>query len=303
MTIAFIHREKAFLPELAAYEQFFAGMGVSVMAVSPADLAKTRPDVEWHFMGWDMKKTTGAIKIHEYASASVPPFQRGKNLAKKLLSVRPDFRLFLNPYVKDKLNFLDHVPFGFRDMGIAHFSSTMVESKKQFDFIFVGNIHGKREIEKLLACFADGAMNAHSLLILSNHYQGLSARFERFKNIVFAGPVAHEEVKSFIAASRFAVNYVPDTEPYREQTSTKFLEYAAQNIPVISSDYPWVRNFQARFGGKYYYLHGDLSNFTWEAVTGFDFDFPKLGSWSWENQIRKSGVLEFLKEKFPNSLR
>jgi hypothetical protein len=302
MTIAFIHQQKAFLPEVAAYKQFFAAMGVSSMVVSGADIAKTRPDVEWHFMGLDMKKTSSAIKIHEFASASVPPFQQGKNLAKKLLSVRPDFRLFLNSYVKDKLNFLDHVPFGYRDMGISHFSLTKAESKKQFDFIYVGNIHSKRETEKLLTCFAVGAMKAHSLLILSSHYEGISARFERFKNIVFAGPVAHEEVMTFIAASRFAINYVPDREPYREQTSTKFLEYTAQNIPVISSDYPWVRDFQARFGGKYYYLQGDLSNFTWEGVTGFDFDFPKLGSWSWENQIRKSGVLEFLKEKFPGIL-
>jgi glycosyltransferase involved in cell wall biosynthesis len=301
MTIAFIHQQKAFLPELVAYQQFFAAIRLPTMVIRPEDISKNKPDVEWHFMGTDMKKTTGAVKIHEYASASVPPFQKGKNKAKKLLNVKPDYRLFLNPYVKDKMNFMDHIPFGYRDMGISDFFLTPVESKKQFDFIYVGNIDRTREIENLFTCFADGTMKAHSLLILSDHYQTIRRRFEGFKNIIFAGPVAHEEVKSFIAASRFAINYVPDKEPYREQTSTKFLEYAALNIPVITADYPWIRNFQARYGGKYYYLRGDLSNFEWEGITGFDFAFPELGSWSWETQIRNSGVLEFLKEKFPGS--
>ena len=142
-------------------------------------------------------------------------------------------------------------------------------------------------------------MKDHSLLILSNNYEDLKNKLKLHKNIFFAGPVKHKEVKTYIEKSRFALNFILDEEPFNQQTSTKFLEYAALKISVISTSYAWVKYFQQKYGGNYFYLNNDLSNFTWEKISDFSYSFPELNEWTWEKQIRRSGVLEFLQSKFP----
>ena len=91
-----------------------------------------------------------------------------------------------------------------------------------------------------------------------------------------------------------------DKEPFNEQTSTKLLEYAALKMPIITTDYKWIRNFQKENGGNFFYLEKDLSNFIWKNISQFNYSFPDLKEWTWEKQIRKSGVLEFLQTKFRN---
>jgi hypothetical protein len=113
------------------------------------------------------------------------------------------------------------------------------------------------------------------------------------------GPVAPSEVRNYISSSKFAINYIPDIEPFNKQTSTKLLEYTACKVPVVSTRYQWVESFQQQFGGDYFYLNDDLSNFTWEEVTNFKYSFPDLSGWTWESQIRKSGILKFLSSRFP----
>jgi hypothetical protein len=60
-----------------------------------------------------------------------------------------------------------------------------------------------------------------------------------------------------------------------------------------------VRSFQNNYGGNYFYLQSNLKNFTWENVNSFPYAQPDLSSWTYEKQILKSGVLEFLKSKYP----
>ena len=40
-------------------------------------------DVEWYFMGTQVRRRKNAVVIHEYASASVPPFAAFKSVVKK----------------------------------------------------------------------------------------------------------------------------------------------------------------------------------------------------------------------------
>ena len=74
MTIAFVHSHRALLPELDAYKTFFENRGVHTVIIDAADTGKTDAAVEWHFMGTHRKKNPSALTIHEYGSASVPPF-------------------------------------------------------------------------------------------------------------------------------------------------------------------------------------------------------------------------------------
>lgn len=148
--------------------------------------------------------------------------------------------------------------------------------------------------DHLFACFTRPALKEKSLLVLSKDYEPLRDLYNAFPNIIFKGPVPQEEVNRYIRQSSFAINYKPDVAPHNEQTSTKFLEYAACRIPVISTDFSWMRKFQQQYGGNYFYLSKDLSNLSWENASNFQYSFPDLSEWTWEKQIRGSGVLEFL---------
>lgn len=300
MTIAFVHNGKAFLPEIAAYTEFFTARGIECKETDPEGLQWLQHDVAWHFMGTDLqKKQEGVFTIHEYTSASMPPAAGAKDIYKRFFNKKPDYRLFLNEYVRAVFSFEDDVPFGFRDMGLpaSWLHTTPGNIDKEFDFIYVGEIRN-REIHYLLDVFSQGALHGRSILIISRNYESIRRKYQAFDNIIFKGPLAHEQIRSYINKASFAINYMPDEEPFNRQTSTKLLEYAACGIPIITSDYHWMRNFEFQYGGRYFYLENDLSNFTWDAVQTFAYSFPDLSDWTWEKQIRNSGVLVLLEQQF-----
>ena len=105
-------------------------------------------------------------------------------------------------------------------------------------------------------------------------------------------------MNSYIVKARYGINYVIDAEPFNQQASVRMLEYAALNLPIVTTRYAWIEQFQQQYGGNFFYLAPDLSNFTWEAVFNFGYVTPNLQQWGWEQQIRRSGVLEFLESKF-----
>jgi glycosyltransferase involved in cell wall biosynthesis len=299
MQIGFIRPGKAFLPEIEAYTDFFTSIGFEVSILDSDKEEKNPTPIEWHFMGTHFHRNNKeAIIIHEYPSSSTPPFAHIKNLAKKAKNCKPDFRIFLNEYVRDQFAFQDTIPHGFRDMGIPeYFLKTNTSFKKEFDFIYTGDISTNRNLYKLFECFAYGSLSQHSLLILSRDYNQLLDKYAPFPNIRFEGPVKHSEVPEYLQKSRFAVNFIPFTEPFSHQTSTKFLEYASLQIPIITTRYKWIEEFQLKYGGSYFYLDRNLENFTWENVSNYDYSFPELSDWRWKNQIERSGVLEFIHSK------
>jgi glycosyltransferase involved in cell wall biosynthesis len=305
LQIAFIHPGKSFLPGIQAYCNFFSTYGVETKVVLKKNLKAIQPDVEWHFMGTHIKKKhASAIVIHEYASASIPPFTKFKNAIKRKLNVQPDYRIFLNEFVKEKFAFEDSIPFGYRDLGIskdfldAPYWQTTDGIEKEFDFIYSGSTSKELNIQKLLNHFS-AQFKDKSILILSKNYQHLREKYKEQRNICFEGPVPQSQVPKYLLKSRFAINYKPNIEPHNRQTVTKLIEYAACKIPVITSDFAWVRQFHKQYGGEYFYLKDDLSNFTWKNINQFEYSFPDLSALTWESQIKKSGVLDFLSSKFP----
>ncbi|MBE7173921.1 MAG: glycosyltransferase [Williamsia sp.] len=304
MTITFIHSQKAFLPEIDAYSRLFSSMGFSCQTALPEEADRIDTGVEWHFMGTDTRKAReGRLKIHEYASGSVGALGPLKDFGKRILNAKPDFRLFLNPYVRKRLGFKDNIPFGYRDMGVdaGWFTQTNHSTaSRTFDFIYIGDLSPARHPEDLLNVFTKNSMKEKTLFIISNHYARLQTLYHNFKNIVFRGPCEHAAIRSMLQEARYGINYIIDKEPFNQQTSTKLLEYAACGLPIISTKYKWMEEFREKWGGQYYYLNPDLSNFTWEQIENFDFIGPDLSDWTWEKQIRNSGIVEFLHARLGN---
>ncbi len=298
MKIAFIHNHRAFLPELAAYQMFFQEQNIQTCIGKYGEEEKSGADVYWYMMGFYPKaQSKKKFIIHEYSSASVPPIRKIKDFFKSKLTPKPHYRLYLNEYVREQINIHDEVPFGYRDMGISEeFFHPAANTIKEYDFIYTGNLSDERKLPALLKVFDGGSLKHHSILMLGNDVDRLSRDYRHCNNIIFKEPVPWPEVPAYLSAARYAVNYIPDEEPFNAQTPTKFLEYAAMKIPIVSTNYFWISEFQERWGGNYFLLKQDLSNLTWDRISGFDFEFPKLESWRWEEKIRSSGIMEFLRQ-------
>lgn len=295
MTIAFIHPHKAFLPEIIAYTEFFSARGINTRVIKPHETDHTDCDVAWYFMGEHRRRTKQVITIHEYASASIPPFSILKNRIKKFINTTPDYRIFNNDYVLKQFPFNDAIPFGIRNYGIPSGSEFLLpDIQKKFDFVYVGTVGKERRPELLLNCFSDGPLKDKTILVLSRNYASLSTAYAGATNISFQGPIPYKDIYAHIQQARYGINYMPDMVPYNRQTSYKFIDYAACRLPIVTTDYAWVHDFQNNYGGSFFYLQPDFSNFTWENVTGYTYAQPDLSNWTWDKQIRSSGVLEFL---------
>ncbi|MFT3936058.1 MAG: hypothetical protein QM726_20675 [Chitinophagaceae bacterium] len=304
MLIAFVHSGQSFMPEINAYVNYFTSKNISCIVTSKEKVSSIKRDVEWFFLGADHSKLQkNVLRIHEYTSTSTPPLASIKNFLKTEFSTKPHYRIFLNSFVQKKLGFMDNIPFGLRDMGISEkwLTSTETTIEKKNDFIYIGETSAKRKIDTLLMPFAGGKLRDRNILIVSKKYEALQKQFSKFPNIKFEGPVKHDDIKNLLLASRYAINYIPNQEPFNKQTSTKFLEYAATRTPIVSTEYEWLSEFKKKFGGNYFYLKPDLSNLNWGAVNDFNYSFPDLSEWTWEKQITQSGVLDFLKLKLPGA--
>ncbi|HTN05528.1 glycosyltransferase family protein [Agriterribacter sp.] len=300
MTIAFIHNGRAFLPEIDAYISFFETFtGIKTEVRKLPGIFKADADVEWYFMGTQVRRKKNIVVIHEYASASIPPFAALKNIIKKNINCLPDYRICYSEYVYRQFNFSDNIPYGLRGHGILGGEAVSKKSEKRYDFVYSGNVDDKRALDGLFNCFTAGRLRNHTLLVLSKDYEKIAGRLSAYSNIYFKGPVPYFEVYAYIRQCRFAINFMPDIVPFNEQVSAKFLDYAACKIPVITSNYKWIREFEKQYGGRYFYLEPDLSNFTWENITAFIYAAPLLQEWTWEKQIKKSGIVAFLQKKFP----
>ncbi|MDP4131395.1 MAG: glycosyltransferase, partial [Bacteroidota bacterium] len=283
-----------------AYQTFFHSKNIEAIICKYGEEAATHADVYWYIMGiYPGARGKGKRIIHEYSSSSLPPFRKIRDLLKVRLNPRPHFRLYLNEYVRKEIQHRDEIPFGYRDQGISEDFHPVSGAEKKYDFIYTGSLSPARKIETLLRVFQGGSLKNRTILLLGQDYEQLAATCSSNRNIIFRGPVPREEIPGYLSQARFAINYIPDREPFNAQTSTKFLEYAAMHIPIISSSYFWISQFQERFGGEYFFLKEDLSNLSWGRINSFPYAFPNLQSWHWEHQIQSSGILEYLQSVFP----
>lgn len=247
MKIALVHTGKAYLPEVGIYEKYFKSLGYDIEVTSISD-ELSHYDVLWYFMGKSGKRyNKNQYVIHEYASLSTGRFPILKDFIKKLILPKPDLRIFLNEDLKSRLNFKDNVPFEFRDMGVDDkFFDYNKDNNKNYDIVYVGAI-ANRSIDVALDLLISYKKNIKILVV-----GDVSESFKKnYKQVDFIGRVDYSLVPNYILQAKCCLNWIPDIYPYNIQTSTKFIEYFAMGMPIISNKYKWVDEYSKKMNIQY----------------------------------------------------
>ena len=245
--------------------------------------------VVWWFCGRvplrEAHRLRGAFQIHEYASASIPPYAWLKDQVKHWTQPRPDYRIYQNGWVRERMGFADGVPHALRDMGVAeYFFDTPTHTQTpEFDLVYLG------EMSRLLAFIPvlqaiDAA--GRSLLLVGDVPAELQMHLP--PNVTCTGREAHADVPRHLRRARFGLNLVPNTTPYQQQTSTKVLEYCAVGLRVVSNAYPWVRYFMAQHKANFYLLNDDAPSLVTsfgEALDAYPYEVPDVRALAWPHVL------------------
>ena len=298
MQVHFIHPGHSYLPELEAYTAHLRPWGHEVCTHQNASTVPADARVVWWMCGrvraTDHQRFTRAFQVHEYASASVPPFAWAKDQIKRWTQPKPDYRLFQNEWVRQRLGFADDVPWEFREMGVSSTFLTppATQGAAEFDMVYLGDMV---RLQHFLPVFEGLEQAGMRTLLIGSMPAPLQRQFQAFTHITLTGKVPHHEVPAQLRRARCALNLVPDRLPYSEQTSTKLLEYCAIGLPVISTNYRWVRKFAASNKAAVAYLpaqasasaYADFFRKTRHMASG---PSPDMGGWAWPHTLGRLNI-------------
>lgn len=285
--VHFIRGGLSYLPELQAYAEHLRSHGCESTMHDDATTVPADVQIVWWMCGrvpeGAAAKWPAAFHIHEYASASVPPFAALKDKVKRWTHPVPQHRVFQSEWVRRRMGFSDDVPFSLRDMGVPQaFLDVQPSGPPEFDIVYLG------ETSRLLA-FAGAlhAMNEAGLKLLvvgelSDTVRALA------KPAAVTGRVPQREVPAQLLRARAGLNLMPDQLPFSEQTSTKVLEYLAVGLPVLGNAYPWFDRTAREHPGRIRSLDVDHPS-AWRAATaslpGHESDRSRLQSITWASRL------------------
>lgn len=300
MLVHFIHPGNAYLPELEAYATHLQQWGHEARSHQHAETVPTDARVVWWMCGRvptaAHRRFGRAFQVHEYASASVPPFAWAKDLIKQATQPQPHYRLFQNDWVRQRMGFGDEIPWELRDMGIASafFQPTSSTGAVDFDMVYLGDM---RRLAHFLPVFEGLEQAGLRTLLIGDMPIHLAARFQAFRHITITGKIPYQEVPAQLRRARCGLNLVPDQPPYTEQTSTKLLEYCAVGLPVISTDYHWVRRFAQSNHVTIAYLPAAASAKSYadrfrHGLEAGCMPPPNMHNWAWPHILGRLGIWE-----------
>ena len=291
--IALIHPGKALLPEIGAYASYFSSKGWVLDAFVRTAPACRDYAVHWHLMGthWGSVRPAGVL-VHEYISASTPPFPHLKNFLKCRFNHRPDGYVFGSEWVAHALGFPLVSHCCIRPAGVAASFFRQVCSVREFDMAYVGDMGQCRRLVPVISQILH-ALPGFRLLLVGEPSVGLLRAFRTVPEVFFTGKVPHDEVPGLLARAEYGLNLIPDRYPFRWQPSLKLMEYCAVGLKVISTDIPWARAFEHRRKGRFFFLRPDkpLSR---EVLHRFPFHTPSVTDLHWDTLLQDSGLAEWL---------
>lgn len=291
--IGIVDTEKAYLPEINAYIYYLYKHNIDVQRIFANDVVQLQNfDVVWKFPGLEYKKLDENIAvIHEYNSRTIGRLGRVKDRIKKHVNIQPQGRVFLNEHVKQQFNFTDQIPSLTRDMGIDS-SFFQKNSVKEYEFVYIGDMNDQRQLDKLLASFKGSPF---TILMIGTPNDRLFNEFKNEKNIEFTGKVPYKEVPLLASKAIYGVNYIPNRQPYNEQTSTKLLEYCALNLKIVTTNYNWVNQFEQQEKAAFYKI-STHQKIDFDALLKYEYRTPNVDKYEWNKILDSVGLLSFLTE-------
>jgi hypothetical protein len=320
--ILIIKSNKANLPEIEIYKKYFWNFAkINILDISSKDSTKNINildyDIIWHFMGTDFfydniakqilslrkikknedKNLKIPFLIHEYPSLSTGKFAKFKNFIKKKFNIKPNLRIFLNEKINKEFNFQDNVNFIYRDMGILNsfFQYNNIKLKKDYDFVYVGDISYEREIDKLLILFTKEKFKKYKILLIGKYDNEIFKKFCKYENIEFKGFLNYNTIPIFASRAVYGINWIPNKYPYNLQTSTKLLEYCSLDLKIINLFNDWSEAFAKDHDLKFYNIV-NIKDFDIFKIENFCYvsSFDKIIDYEWINYLNKIKLKENL---------
>lgn len=291
--IALVHPGKALLPEIEAYASYFPSKGWGLDAFAHPAPALRDYAVHWHLMGTHCGVGNPAgVLIHEYISASTPPFPFLKDVLKRRFNRRPDGYVFGSEWVAHALGFPLDAHCRIRPAGVAASFFRPAGSGREFDMVYVGDMGWSRRLLPAITRLLQ-ALPGFRLLLVGEPPGELLRAFRTAPEVFFAGRVPHGEVPGLLAKAEYGLNLIPDSYPFRWQPSLKLLEYCALGLKIISTDIPWARAFAHRRAGRFFFLRPDTP-LSRESLSRFPFHTPSVADLHWDSLLAGSGLAEWL---------
>lgn len=302
--IFFVHQQKAHLPEMNAYANFFTAHGYDPECVTYEDLLRVdrkvlKESILWYFMGFYPRYIQAYAIIHDYRSLSTGYLVHFKDFLKRMLNHKPHLRVFLNDKVRRVFNFQDNIPYLLIDMGLPGGIRDYVDLviNPQYDFVYVGAVTRDREIDKVIHSFLNTYGEQKTLLLVGAYENCLRTRFGGKKNVIFYGCVDQGKVFELIKSSRYALCVIPNKYPYNLQTPTKLLEYLALKAKIIANDNPMVMELLGKTGNlPKVFIMDSYYRFPMVAeLEQLQPTFINIEEYLWDGILTRSGIIEFLR--------
>jgi len=288
MIVGILSNKKSYLPEIIAYRNYFIKNNIKVI-ISDQELSLKKCHVIIMFCGFFLKKKLkNKIYIHDYSSLSTPPFCEAKDIIKKYFNFKPNLRIFNSKLIKDKMNYNDKVPYIIRSQGVLKNFFQKRSKKFTYDFLYTGSIEARKGLDKI---FFKYLKLGFSILVIGNVSEAYKDKFSNFAKIKFLGPKKYINIYRYYKMCNYGLNYIPDEFPYNAQYSTKFLEYSASKMNIVSNKTNFMKEISKKYKIKNVY---DEDIHTAEDLKNAQFQHINLHHYEWNLVIKKSGIFKKL---------
>lgn len=255
-TVHFVHSGPAYMPELSAYEAHLQALGHHCERHSDPATVPLDAEIVWWICGrvsaFHSRRLRHSLQVHEYASTSVGHLPRLKDRVKRWQHPRPDHRVFLNAWVRERMGFDDGVPCSLRDMGVPPaFLQATPSHTVDHDLVYLGEMGRLRSFLPALQAISQAGLK---LLLIGQLPKDLEGFIRSTPCIECTGRIAQSQVPEQLLRARAGLNLMPNRPPLAKQTSTKVLEYLAVGLPVLSNDYAWARAQAAQYPDRVFLL-------------------------------------------------
>tara|TARA_B110000305_G_C19270340_1_gene554123 strand:- start:91 stop:966 length:876 start_codon:yes stop_codon:yes gene_type:complete len=288
MIVGILSNKKSYLPEIIAYRNYFIENNIKVI-ISDQELLLKNCDVIIVFCGFFLKKKLkNKFYIHDYSSLSTPPLCKVKDLIKRYFNYEPNLRIFNSKLIKNQMSYKDKVPYIIRSQGVLKTFFQKRQKKFTYDFLYTGSIETRKGLEEI---FFKYLKLGFSILVIGNVSNSYKIKFSNFAKIKFLGAKKYIHIHKYYKICKYGLNYIPDEFPYNAQYSTKFLEYSASKLNIVSNKTPFMKEISKKYKIKNIY---DEDIHTTQDLKDAQFQHINLLNYEWNVVLKKSGILKKL---------